>query len=196
MRDALLMRTDRFIPDPRPEGAALSTADSWPGGKQSLACPISRSAPPFASRGRAESSGRSTKLALGWVRAFPDSPDALNALAIAQEMTGDPHAQSLESIARARTLLSPSRGSLDLAAMEVWLRVKRGAPDDLKSLRRARLIADSLLQSAFHPDRRDAAMLAELAGLTGRPGLRHVRSRHHASDAALCRAAAARELRE
>lgn len=113
-----------------------------------------------------------------WVRAYPQSADALEARAIAMELLGD--AGALPTLREARALAVTSEHRLNLEISEFWLQVKRALPTDTAELRSARLLADSILsQVAEEPH--TAERMAAVAAATGRV--------HHA--ARLSRAAAA-----
>jgi len=105
------------------------------------------------------------RVARGWVAAFPGSSEALEALANGMAMLGDPAAS--DTLARARELtLDPAR-ALDLAAQEVWLHFGTGLTGDLPAIRRAALLADSLLALGTL-ERNSPGLAAGLAALTGR----------------------------
>ena len=103
-----------------------------------------------------------------WVRAFPESPDAHEALAlgleglgeIREEVEGRPSAFSELARARALAREPQSRLRLAIAQVRLWLRVGDFA--------RARAAADSVLQEWRTPGLGDAQALAPLAVLTGR----------------------------
>lgn len=108
-------------------------------------------------------------ITLEWARAFPQSADAHEALALALEALGELRdvAQGSPSafgaVARARELSrNDPEQQLRLAKVQVrlWLRVE--------DFQRARAGADSVLQRWRTPGPRDAAELAPLAMLTGR----------------------------
>ncbi|HET7463793.1 MAG TPA: BTAD domain-containing putative transcriptional regulator, partial [Longimicrobium sp.] len=105
-----------------------------------------------------------------WVRAFPQSPDAHEALALGLEgmgrirevQQGQPSAFS--ELARARELAPDPRVELRLAVAQVRLHLRVG------DFARARAVADSMLRQWSRPGPRDARDLAPLAVLTGRAG--------------------------
>jgi serine/threonine protein kinase len=103
-----------------------------------------------------------------WVRAFPESPEAHEALALVLESTGDlpdsrPSENSaLNMIRRARSLAREPTQGLRLAVTEVRLLTK------LEDFAAARGLADSLLRAWLNPEPAAAAQLAGLAALTGR----------------------------
>lgn len=107
-------------------------------------------------------------ITLEWARAFPQSADAHEALALALESLGeirevDEGAPSAFSeLARARALSREPEQVLRLALVQVrlWLRVE--------DYGRARAAADSVLQQRRNPGPKDALSLAPLALLTGR----------------------------
>jgi tetratricopeptide (TPR) repeat protein/tRNA A-37 threonylcarbamoyl transferase component Bud32 len=115
-------------------------------------------------------------IATGWVTAFPHSPSALEALAISLQLLGDPAA--LDTLRRARAFVTTPAEAVRIAGEEVWMRVKFSVPSDLRGLRVARLLADSLLRGAPPPTAMEPAVLLSLAVLTGRAGLATVLARH------------------
>jgi DNA-binding SARP family transcriptional activator len=123
-----------------------------------------------ATRGAAVQRNRGVLLTIlaDWVRAFPRSPDAREALALGLEAMGQIHdvaqgePSAFSELAQARGLAREPEQQLRLAAMQarLWLRIADFA--------RARAAADSVLQRSRDPGARDAAALAPLAVLTGR----------------------------
>jgi tetratricopeptide (TPR) repeat protein len=109
------------------------------------------------------------EIALGWVAAYPRSPDAMEALAIALELLGDP--AGLDTLRRARALATTDAGRVRTAAAEVWMRLRQSMPDDLEGLRLARALADSLLNRYPPPGAPEPQLLAGLAALGGRAAL-------------------------
>jgi tetratricopeptide (TPR) repeat protein len=103
-----------------------------------------------------------------WVRAFPQSPDAREALAGVLEGLGEirlvrqgrPSAFSELRAARELAAEPAQRLRLSVAQVRLYLRVGEYA--------RARALADSVLQQWREPGSRDAGLLAPLAVLTGR----------------------------
>jgi tRNA A-37 threonylcarbamoyl transferase component Bud32/tetratricopeptide (TPR) repeat protein len=102
-----------------------------------------------------------------WVRAFPNSPEANEALALVLESAGDLAEQrhseqsALGSVRRARAAATPV-DRLRLAVIEVRLLLK------LEDFGAARGLADSMLDASPDPDPGAAEQLAGLAALTGR----------------------------
>ena len=107
------------------------------------------------------------RVARSWADAFPDGPDALEALAEAQESLGelggaDGRAPgALATVRRARAGAAAAQ-RVRLAGRETRLLVKRG------EWAAARALADSTLGAASAPPPTDAELLAGLAALTGR----------------------------
>ncbi len=103
-----------------------------------------------------------------WVRAFPNSPEANEALALVLESTGDladrrnSDQSALSNARRARGATTTPDDRLRLGIIEVRLLVK------LEDFGSARRLADSLLDAAAEPDAGAAERLAGLAALTGR----------------------------
>ena len=107
-------------------------------------------------------------ITLEWARAFPQSADAHEGLAMALEALGelrdvvDGQPSAFGELARARALATQPEQRLRLALVQarLWLRVE--------DFRRARMAADSVLQQWRTPGALDAERLAPLAMLTGR----------------------------
>ena len=119
------------------------------------------------------------EMATTWRAAFKPNADALLAVAIALDESGD--AAAVDSAHAARKLAEDAAdpaAQLRTGAAEVWLRVKRAMPNDPAGLAAARLLADSLLR-ATPTDSAMAVALASLAALTGRV---HLAARYARSD--------------
>ncbi len=102
-----------------------------------------------------------------WLRAFPNSPEALEVHALALETDGlladgPPIGSAMGSIAAARQASGDTAAALRLAVAETRLRLKRG---EFASVRR---LADSLLEKTHPGSASTAGALAALAALTGR----------------------------
>jgi DNA-binding SARP family transcriptional activator len=103
-----------------------------------------------------------------WVSAFPQSPDAHEALAMGLEALGDirdvPQGRpsAFTELAQARALAREPEQRMRLAILQVRLWVRMG------DFARARAAADSVLQQWRTPGPRDAMALAPVAVLTGR----------------------------
>jgi DNA-binding SARP family transcriptional activator len=103
-----------------------------------------------------------------WARAFPQSPDAHEALALGLEGVGEirevaqGRPSAFTELAQARALARDPAQQLRLAIVQarLWLRVGDFA--------RARAVADSALRQWREPGPAEAAALAPLAVLTGR----------------------------
>jgi serine/threonine-protein kinase len=106
------------------------------------------------------------QIAQSWAAYYPNSSDALEALALSMELLGDPTA--LDTLRRARSVASTEGEALRVAASEVWLRLKFALPDDLAALETVRALADSLLERADVSGAPDASILAGIAILSGR----------------------------
>lgn len=108
------------------------------------------------------------RITLEWTRAFPQSADAHEGLALALEALGElrnvaqgaPSAFAELAQARALTTDPAQRLRLGIVQVRLWLRVE--------DFRRARATADSVLQQRRDPGPGDALLLAPLALLTGR----------------------------
>lgn len=104
-------------------------------------------------------------LATTWTHAFPASAEALQAVALALAMLDDETA--IDSLRKARTLATTDELQFNIAIREVEANIKFGFPSDVRRLRRARALADSLvLDETVHDF--DPVSLASLALLTGR----------------------------
>jgi hypothetical protein len=103
-----------------------------------------------------------------WMRAFPDSPDLQETLALVLETTGEladarpTERSALATIRVARRLAQEPADDLRLAVTELRLLVKLG------EFPAASRQADSLLRVWHQPSATDAAQLAGVAALTGR----------------------------
>ena len=104
-----------------------------------------------------------------WLTASPGDADALEAVAIGLGMLGDPRA--LDSLHRARTLVRDPDQRSRVAVAEVWMQIASALPSDQDALRRARSLADSLLEEQPPGRASDPLQLAGLAALTGRASL-------------------------
>jgi serine/threonine protein kinase/tetratricopeptide (TPR) repeat protein len=105
-----------------------------------------------------------------WLKAFPDSPQALELHAFSLEVAGEVRegpafTSATGAIAAARRRVRDAATAFRLATVETRLRLKLGQFAD------ARRLADSLLRSGAPGDPTSAAVLASLAALTGRPNL-------------------------
>lgn len=108
-------------------------------------------------------------IAIAWRSAFPQSPGALEAVAISLEMLGKPDA--LDTLRRARALEGDAHERLRLAVTEVWLQLKFSIPSDGSSVVAAKQLADSLLGAAQPSTPAEARMLSSLAAVLGRARL-------------------------
>ncbi len=104
-------------------------------------------------------------LATSWATAFPDSPAALLARAIAYEMTGD--ARMLSAVFAARTAARSAADSLLTASAQVRMLVKLGVQEP-KWMDSARTMADALVDRYVSDTLADYGAAAMLAALTGR----------------------------
>ncbi len=108
------------------------------------------------------------RVTAAWLRAFPRSPQALEQHAFALEVAGEvaegaEATSAIGAVVAARRLVRDPAAALRLAEAETRLRLKLG------QFAAARRLADSLLDAAAPTDETSAAVLAALAGLTGRP---------------------------
>jgi serine/threonine protein kinase len=108
-------------------------------------------------------------VALSWVASSPQSADAMEALAIALALLGDPAA--LDTLRRGSTLVRDPGERFRVAAAEVWMQLAFALPWDDAGLRRTRSLADSLLLRRRPDQVADPWLLAGLAALTGRADL-------------------------
>jgi hypothetical protein len=104
-----------------------------------------------------------------WASADPTSSAALEAVAVSLELAGDPTA--LDTLLKARKLAPTRDARLQLAAAEVLMRLRLGLPGDTVQLRRARLLADSVLRDDAPVSRASLPPRLTLAALTGRAGM-------------------------
>jgi DNA-binding SARP family transcriptional activator len=118
-----------------------------------------------------------------WARAFPESPDAHQALARGLESMGEirdvaqGQPSAFSEVARARALATDPAAKLELNIAQVRLYLRVG------DFARARALADSTLRQWRSPGPRDAASLVSLALLTGRVEQARVLSRAAATEA-------------
>jgi hypothetical protein len=104
-------------------------------------------------------------LATSWATAFPDSPAALLARAIAYEMTGD--ARMLSAVNAARTAAKSAADTLLTASAQVRMLVKLGVQEP-RWMDSARTLASALVRRYARDTLADRAAVATLAALTGR----------------------------
>jgi eukaryotic-like serine/threonine-protein kinase len=102
-----------------------------------------------------------------WTSAQTRSPAAWEAMAVAHEMAADPRA--IEMIRRAHQNAQSEADRQRLAASEVVLLLKFALPDDVRGMRAAARMADSLLAAHPLPEKAALAQFAGLAMLLGRP---------------------------
>ncbi|MEX1183275.1 MAG: protein kinase [Gemmatimonadota bacterium] len=102
----------------------------------------------------------------GWVATYPESPDALEAHAIAMDLTGDTRA--LATLDRARSYATDPDHALNLSISEFWLRLRSAVPHAPAEVHRARLLSDSILQHDGSLPPQTARRMAAVAGVTGR----------------------------
>jgi DNA-binding SARP family transcriptional activator len=107
-----------------------------------------------------------SEIASSWLAAYPASAHAREAVALALELLGDPSA--LDTLVSARSVAREERDRVRLTTNEVLLRLKYSLPHDLKGVRRARMLADSILRTQNPQTTAHPALMAALAVLTGR----------------------------
>jgi tetratricopeptide (TPR) repeat protein len=111
------------------------------------------------------------EVALQWVRTFPDSAGAWEALGLVLESLGEvgesgtPEQSALLSVRHARLLARVPRDQLRLAITETRLTLKNDR------VARARELADSIIRTHPQPDSVEAVQIAGLAALTGHANL-------------------------
>jgi DNA-binding SARP family transcriptional activator len=154
-----------FAAYPSLEGDTLAFVP-WP---MEMVAAVRPETVPASRRAASERSRQELRaITLEWTRAFPQSADAHEGLALALEALGqlrnvaEGQPSAFGELARARTLAAEPQQRLRLALVQVrlWLRVE--------DFRRARASADSVLQQWRTPGPKDALALAPLAMLTGR----------------------------
>jgi hypothetical protein len=119
-------------------------------------------------------------IATAWVTAYPQSPEALEARAVALEMLEDP--AGLDTLRLARQLEPAEQERARLATAVVWLQLKFSVPTDLEGVWTARALADSLLAGPPPTTAAEARRRSALAALTGRAHLAARLARRAASD--------------
>lgn len=103
-----------------------------------------------------------------WASNDPQNAEAWEAVAVALETLGD--ASALDTIARARQLARSRADQRRISGTQAWLLVKFSLPSNREGIRRARILADSVLRSS-EPPSDDRQLLVSLAALTGRLSL-------------------------
>ena len=103
-------------------------------------------------------------IAAEWRSSEPRSASAAHALALALALLGDERA--LDTLEMAKSLALNSGERQRLVMSEIWLRLQFAAPSDIASLRRVRLLADSLFLS-IREDPVDPSIAASVAALSG-----------------------------
>ena len=104
-------------------------------------------------------------VARSWAAVSRTSSRAKEVLAIGLLMNG--HASALDTLIGGRALANTPEDRRSLAGTEVWMRLLLGLPGDSSSLRRAKVVADSLLAtSSVGVDPERNAALAALLGRT------------------------------
>jgi tetratricopeptide (TPR) repeat protein len=104
-----------------------------------------------------------------WVRRDPQSPRALSALAIAQEVRGEADPHTSGGLAALETLRAASRLSTDSARLVLTASVVRLLVKE-ERFEEAHLVADSVLRVSLQPTPAQAKVLAGLAALLGEVG--------------------------
>ena len=103
-------------------------------------------------------------IAAEWRSSEPRSASAAHALALALALLGDQRA--VDTLVMAKSLAVNSGERQRLGMSEVWMRTQFAVPSDIASLRRVRLLTDSLLRS-LRSDPVDPSIAASLAALCG-----------------------------
>jgi len=103
-------------------------------------------------------------IAAEWRSSEPRSASAAHALALALALLGDQRALDTLEVAKSLAINSDERQRL--AMSEVWLRMQFADPSDIASLRRVRLLTDSLLRS-LPSNPVDPSIAASVAALCG-----------------------------
>lgn len=173
LRVLLLVTTDVISGRGLADSAVFQARPDWRGDSlvlvpypwQVIASGAGSATPPGMAEALARRRAAFRRIAAGWSSAFPRSAGAKYAVAMSLELLQD--AAAIDTIRLARQLTTDSLRQLQLAAAEVLLLVKFGAPDDLARLRRAQTLADSVLERATAPATSDAELLGSLAALTG-----------------------------
>jgi hypothetical protein len=103
-------------------------------------------------------------IAAGWAASEPRSADAVHALALSLFLLGEPSA--IDTLMHAKALATGPIERQRVVATEIWMRVQFALPGDIRALRMARRLADSLLRTRS-ADPVDPKILASIAALTG-----------------------------
>jgi hypothetical protein len=104
-----------------------------------------------------------------WRARFPESPDALEAVALSLDLLAN--ASAFDTLQVVRQGARNDADRMRLGVLEVTLRTKYCIPDGLECLRLARRLADSLLRAYPATSREQAEPMGSLAALTGRASL-------------------------
>jgi eukaryotic-like serine/threonine-protein kinase len=156
-------------------GEAFLASPSW---SDTLAFHPARREAVWQGQGRPSEAGIATVVQLrriffdvtaGWVSAYPESPDALEAHAIAMELQGDTRA--LAMLDRARLYATDPEHRVNLSVSEFWLQFKHAVPQQPRDLSTARLLADTILAYDGPMAQATLGRLAAVAALTGRAHL-------------------------
>ena len=99
-----------------------------------------------------------------WSSSDPASAEAREALSLALQLLGD--ASALDTLDRAVALTDSDQQRLLIGATEVWVRLRFALPDDRPTLRRVRILADSIVQLRAGDE--DLTSRLSIAALTGR----------------------------
>ncbi len=111
------------------------------------------------------------EIAEGWLREYPQSFQALEAVATSMEVTGDPAA--LDTLHRAMALAREDPDRIRLACRDVFMRLRFGIPGNPAAVAEAARLADSLLRL----DPRLVTGHIELASLAALLGRGHLAAR-------------------
>lgn len=109
------------------------------------------------------------EVTVAWNNASPNDPAALEALAVALDLTGRPSA--VDTLQRAFTLLVQEPDRVRLGVTLVWMELKRAVPRDTIGMLRAWHLADSLVRRLKEIPQLDPVSGASLALLIGQPSV-------------------------
>lgn len=146
-RPAWLGDTLVFVPEPA--GAVAAGADR----------PWAQTTPTAVERQRE----RFNTIAVGWAEAFPESPEALQALALSQELMGG--TEAIATLRAARSRASDEDQRLSIAVTEVIVQLKFGGAAGYAA---AATLGDSILDAVRSGRAAEPAGLSVVAALLGR----------------------------
>ena len=130
---------------------------------------LSRSVPATRTLALARNRAVFQQVVGNWTTTHPNNADALEALALALDLTGSPGV--LDTLGRARNHAADLRQRRRLLGLAIWATVKQSALEQPQMLRQARVLCDSLLADSANMTNEELNVAASAALLTGRPAV-------------------------